>query len=103
MSRLGLLFNLTPTEEQYIDVMLGKLNSLGVTYPTLSNIEVTDTPKIIEALMSKIRFAFLSEFSVYVMHNDFDFDLDKFVNEISESNSNQVFKKVANYLGIKEK
>lgn len=76
MSRLGLLFNLTPTEEQYIDVMLGKLNSLGVTYPTLSNIEVTDTPKIIEALMSKIRFAFLSEFSVYAMHNDFDFDLE---------------------------
>lgn len=62
MSRLGLLFNLTSTEEQYIDMMLGKLNSLGVTYPTLSNIEVTDTPKIIEALMSKIRFAFLSEF-----------------------------------------
>lgn len=60
MSRLGLLFNLTLTEEQYIDVMLGKLNSLGVAYPTLSNIEVTDTPKIIEALMSKIRFAFLS-------------------------------------------
>ena len=74
MSRLGLLFNLTPTEEQYINMMLGKLESLGVTYPTLSNIEVTDTPKIIEALMSKIRFAFLSEFSVYAMHNDFDFE-----------------------------
>lgn len=83
MSRLGLLFNLTPTEEQYIDVMLGKLSSLGVTYPTLSNIEVTDTPKIIEALMSKIRFAFLSEFSVYAMHNDFDFDLEWFEHEIS--------------------
>jgi hypothetical protein len=83
MSRLGLLFNLTPVEEQYIDRMLGKLESLGVTYPTLSNIEVTDTPKIIEALMSKIRFAFLSEFSVYAMHNDFDFDLEWFEHEIS--------------------
>lgn len=62
MSRLGLLFNLTTTEEQYINMMLGKLESLGVTYPTLSNIEVTDTPKIIEAIMSKIRGAFLIEF-----------------------------------------
>ena len=38
MSRLGLLFNLTTTEEQYINMMLGKLDSLGVTYPVLSNI-----------------------------------------------------------------
>ena len=83
MSRLGLLFNLTPTEEQYINMMLGKLESLGVTYPTLSSIEVTDTPKIIEALISKIRFAFLSEFSVYAMYNDFDFDLEWFEHEIS--------------------
>lgn len=43
------------------------------------------------------------EFSVYAMHNDFDFDLEWFEHEISESNSNQVFKEVANYLGIKEK
>lgn len=83
MSRLGLLFNLTPVEEQYIDRMLGKLDGLGVTYPVLSNIEVTDTPKIIETLMSKIRGAFLSEFSVYAMHNDFDFDLEWFEHEIS--------------------
>ena len=83
MSRLGLLFNLIPEEEQYINMVLGKLDSLGVTYPVLSSIEVTDTPKIIEALMSKIRFAFLSEFSVYAMHNDFDFDLEWFEHEIS--------------------
>lgn len=78
MSKLGKLLGIGTDDERFIEGLLDDLDTLGINYPDMSEVDVTDTNDIIYSLMYEIRNAFESDFSDYVISNDIDFDLDNF-------------------------
>lgn len=78
MSKLGKLFCIGSADESFIEGLLDDLDDLGVDYPDMSDVDVTNTNEIIFSLMDEIRNAFESDFSRYVINNNIDFDLDNF-------------------------
>lgn len=78
MSKLGKLFCIGSGDESFINGLLDDLDTLGIEYPDMSDVDVTNTNEIIFSLMDEIRSAFESDFSEYIITNDIDFDLDNF-------------------------
>lgn len=78
MSKLGKLFCIGSDDESFINGLLDDLDTLGINYPDMSDVDVTNTNEIIYLLMDELRNAFESDFSEYVITNDIDFDLDNF-------------------------
>ena len=121
--------NCSESEQLKVDKLVQKASELGIEITGENCGNLNDVNNVLYVITLMIWCEFRRKFAQYVERNSFDFnredlqanfeelrhgyykcsykhhdfDLDKFVNEISESNSNQVFKKVANYLGIKEK
>lgn len=83
MSKLGKLLGIGSDDERFIEGLLDDLDTLGINYPDISDVEFLDTNEIIYSIMYEIRNAFLSDFSQYVITNDIDFDLEWFEHEIS--------------------
>ena len=78
MSKLGMLLGIGSADEVFIEGLIDDLDDLGIEYPDLSDVDVTDTNEIIYSLMDEIRCTFESDFSQYVIDNDIDFNLDEF-------------------------
>lgn len=78
MSKLGKLLGIGSDDERFIEGLLDDLDTLGINYPDMSDVDATDTNEIIYSLMYEIRDAFENDFSDYVIDNDIDFDLDNF-------------------------
>lgn len=78
MSKLGKLLCIGTDDERFIEDLMDDLDTLGISYPDMSDVDATDTNEIIYSLMYEIRNAFESDFSDYVIDNDIDFDLDNF-------------------------
>ena len=78
MSKLGKLLGIGKDDELFIEGLLDGLDTLGISYPDMSDVDATDTNEIIYSLMYEIRNVFESDFSDYVISNDIDFDLDNF-------------------------
>lgn len=78
MSKLGKLLCIGTDDERFIEDLIDDLDTLGIKYPDMSDVDATDTNEIIYSLMYEIRNAFESDFSDYVIDNDIDFDLDNF-------------------------
>lgn len=78
MSKLGRLLAIGGLDEKFIEDLMDDLDTLGIGYPDMSDVDTTDTNEIIYSLMYEIRNAFESDFSDYVIANDIDFDLDNF-------------------------
>lgn len=78
MSKLGMLLGIGSADEVFIEGLIDDLDDLGIEYPDLSDVDVTDTNEIIYSLMDEIRCTFESDFSQYVTDNDIDFNLDEF-------------------------
>ena len=78
MSKLGKLLGIGSDDERFIEGLLDDLDTLGINYPDISDVDATDTNEIIYSLMYEIRDAFEIDFSDYVIDNDIDFDLDNF-------------------------
>lgn len=78
MSKLGKLFCIGSDDELFIEGLIDDLDTIGINYPDMSDVDVTNTNEIIFSLMDEIRNAFKSDFSEYVISNDIDFDLDNF-------------------------
>ena len=121
--------NCSENEQLKIDKLIEKADELGIVVTTENCGNLNDVNNVIRVITLMIWCEFRRKFAQYVERNGFDFnredlqanfeelrcghyrcsyknhnfDLDKFVDEIFESNSEQVFKEVANYLGIKEK
>lgn len=121
--------NCSESEQLKVDKLIQKADELGVVITSENCGNLNDVNNVFYVITLMIWCEFRRKFAQYVERNGFDFnredlqanfeelrcghyrcsyknrdfDLDKFVDEISESNSNQVFKEVANYLGIKEK
>ena len=121
--------NCSESEQLKVDKLIQKADELGVVITSENCGNLNDVNNVIRVITLMIWCEFRRKFAQYVERNGFDFnredlqanfeelrrghykcsykhrdfDLGKFVDEISESNSNQVFKEVANYLGIKEK
>lgn len=121
--------NCSKSEQLKVDKLVQKADELGVVITSENCGNLNDVNNVICIITLMIWCEFRRKFAQYVERNGFDFnredlqanfgelrnghykcshkhndfDLGKFVDEISESNSNQVFKEVANYLGIKEK
>lgn len=117
------------SEQRKVDELVQKASELGVEITSDNCGNLNDVNNVIRIITLMIWCEFRKKFAQYVERNGFnfsrddlqanfeelrlghykcsykhnDFDLDKFVVEISESNSNRVFKEVAKYLGIKEK
>lgn len=117
------------SEQRKVNELVQKASELGVEITTENCGNLSDVNNVIRIITLMIWGEFRKRFAQYVERNGFnfsrddlqanfeelrlghykcsykhtDFDLDKFVEEISESNSNRVFKEVAKYLGIKEK
>ena len=116
-------------EQLKVDELIQKADELGVVITSENCGNLNDVNNVIRVITLMIWCEFRRKFAQYVERNGFDFnredlqanfeelrhghykcsykhhdfDLDKFVEEISESNSERVFKEVAKYLGIKEK
>ena len=121
--------NCSENEQLKVDKLIQKADELGVVITSENCGNLNDVNNVIRIITLMIWCEFRRKFAQYVERNRFDFnredlqanfeelrnghykcsykhndfDLGKFVDEISESNSNQVFKEVATYLGIKEK
>lgn len=121
--------NCSESEQLKVDKLIQKADELGVVVTTENCGNLNDVNNVIRVITLMIWCEFRRKFAQYIERNGFDFnredlqanfeelryghykcsykhhdfDLDKFVNEISEDNSERVFKEVANYLGIKEK
>lgn len=121
--------NCSDDEQFKVDKLIEKADELGIVVTTENCGNLNDVNNVLYVITLMIWCEFRRKFAQYVERNGFNFnredlqanfeelrcghyrcsyknrvfDLDKFVDEISESNSNQVFKEVANYLGIKEK
>jgi hypothetical protein len=121
--------NCSKSEQLKVDKLVQKADELGVVITSENCGNLNDVNNVIRIITLMIWCEFREKFAQYVERNGFDFnredlqtnfeelrcghykcsykhndfDLDQFVDEISESNSNQVFKEVANYLGIKGK
>ena len=78
MSKLGKLLGIGSDDELFIEGLIDDLDTLGIEYPDMSDVDATDTNEIIYSLMYEIRDAFENDFSDYVIDNDIDFDLDNF-------------------------
>lgn len=121
--------NCSESEQLEVDNLIQKADELGVVVTSENCGNLNDVNNVIRIITLMIWCEFRRKFAQYVERNGFDFnredlqanfeelrhghykcsyknndfDLDKFVAEISESNSGRVFKEVANYLSIKEK
>lgn len=78
MSKLGKLLCIGSDDELFIEGLINSLDTLGIEYPDMSDVDATDTNEIIYSLMYEIRDAFENDFSDYVIDNDIDFNLDNF-------------------------
>ena len=78
MSGLGKLLGIGSDDERFIEGLLDDLDTLGINYPDISDVEFLDTNEIIYSIMYEIRNAFERDFSEYIISNDIDFDLDNF-------------------------
>ena len=78
MSKLGKLLGIGSDDERFIEGLLDDLDTLGINYPDISDVEFLDTNEIIYSIMYEIRNAFERDFSEYIISNDIDFDLDNF-------------------------
>ena len=78
MSGLGRLLGIGSLDDNFIEGLLDNLDDLGIQYPDMYDVDLTDSNEIIYSLMYEISTAFLSDFSQYVIDNDVDFDLDNF-------------------------
>lgn len=78
MSGLGRLLGIGSLDDNFIEGLLDDLDDLGISYPDMSDVDLTNTNEIIFSLMYEISTAFLSDFSQYVIDNNIDFDLDNF-------------------------
>lgn len=78
MSKLGKLLCIGTDDERFIEDLMDDLDTLGISYPDMSDVDATDTNEIIYSLMYEIRNAFERDFSDYVISNDIEFDLDNF-------------------------
>ena len=78
MSKLGKLLGIGSDDERFIEGLLDDLDTLGINYPDISDVEFLDTNEIIYSIMYEIRNAFEGGFSEYIISNDIDFDLDNF-------------------------
>lgn len=78
MSKLGKLLGIGSDDERFIEGLLDDLDTLGINYPDISDVEFLDTNEIIYSIMYEIRNAFERDFSEYIITNDIDFDLDNF-------------------------
>ena len=78
MSKLGKLLCIGKDDERFIEDLMDDLDTLGISYPDMSDVDATNTNEIIYSLMYEIRNAFERDFSDYVIDNDIDFDLDNF-------------------------
>lgn len=99
MSKLGKLLGIGSDDERFIEGLLDDLDTLGISYPDMSDVDATDTNEIIYSLMYEIRNAFERDFSDYVIDNDIDFDLDNFQIDIRTNclDSDYEISYVANY------
>lgn len=117
------------SEQLKVDKLIQKADELGVVVTSENCGNLNDVNNVLRIITLMIWCEFRRKFAQYLERNGFDFnredlqanfeelrhghykcsykhhdfDLDKFVEEISESNSERVFKEVAKYLGIKEK
>lgn len=78
MSGLVRLLGIGSLDDNFIEDLLDDLDDLGIQYPDMSDVDLTDANEIIYSLMYEISSAFLSDFSQYVIDNGIDFDLDNF-------------------------
>lgn len=78
MSGLVRLLGIGSLDDDFIESLLDDLDDLGIQYPDMSDVDLTDTNEIIYSLMYEIRNAFERDFSEYIISNDIDFDLDNF-------------------------
>lgn len=78
MSGLVRLLGIGSLDDDFIESLLDDLDDLGIQYPDMSDVDLTDANGVIYSLMYEISSAFLSDFSQYVITNDIDFDLDNF-------------------------
>lgn len=99
MSKLGKLLGIGSDDERFIEGLLDDLDTLGINYPDISDVEFLDTNEIIYSIMYEIRNAFERDFSDYVIDNDIDFDLDNFQINIRTNclDSDYEISYVANY------
>lgn len=121
--------NCSESEQLKVDKLIQKADELGVVITAENCGNLNDVNNVIRVITLMIWCEFRRKFAQYVERNGFDFnredlqanfeelrcghykctykqndfDLDTFVDEISEGNSERVFKEVAEYLGIKEK
>lgn len=58
MSKLGMLLGIGSADEVFIEGLIDDLDDLGIEYPDLSDVDVTDTNEIIYFLMYEISTAF---------------------------------------------
>lgn len=121
--------NCSENEQLKVNKLVQKADGLGIAITSENCGNLNDVNNVIRVITLMIWCEFRKRFAQYVERNEFDFnredlqanfeeirgghykcsyknrdfDLDKFVDEISKNNSNQVFKEMVNYLGIKEK
>lgn len=74
MSKLGKLLGIGSDDERFIEGLLDDLDTLGINYPDISDVEFLDTNEIIYSIMYEIRNAFERDFSEYIVSNDIDLD-----------------------------
>jgi hypothetical protein len=129
MSSSGLreILEYTLDEEKLVDKLCDRLFAIGVNVRSIAFRDVTDAQEVITKLSLAIWDEFEIEFLQFVKDNNFDIDeedfcidfnalklghytvsygnsvyeLDKFVDEISDWNRERVFKEMAEYLGLK--
>lgn len=99
MSKLGKLLCIGTDDERFIEDLMDDLDTLGIKYPDMSDVDATDTNEIIYSLMYEIRNAFESDFSDYIIDNNINFDLDNFQIDIRTNclDSDYEISYVANY------
>ncbi len=121
--------NCSENEQLKVDKLVQKADELGVVVTTENCGGLEDVNDVLFVITLMIWCEFKKKFIRYVEKNNLNFtredfridfnelklehytvsygnnvyELDKFVDEISDWNSEQVFKEMAEYLGIKEK
>ena len=119
----------TKSEKQKIEKLLQKASDLGVVVTTENCGNLKDSCNVIYVITLMIWVEFKKKFIHYVEKNsiDFDredfcidfkglrhehyvvtykndiFDLDRFVDELSDGNEERVFEEMSDYLGLKQK
>ena len=99
MSKLGKLLCIGKDDERFIEDLMDDLDTLGISYPDMSDVDTTNANEIIYYLMYEIRNAFERDFSDYIIDHDIDFDLDNFQIDIYTNclDSDYEISYVANY------